>query len=156
CLVGEGCRCRHPTLTQFWRRRELAPLGIRPVVSEMTVSPRSSFTAFGLFSTLEQQHFGPNCDRLAFLLGRNFGDVLYGVDATFMGLPEVHGAVDTKTNTRMHLVAETASVPHALFGGASGGIIREGYHLLGCGHWSWGDCYKQIDKLKALTREKPT
>jgi hypothetical protein len=142
-------------LFSAWQE-ELAPLGIRPVVSEMREEPRPSFTAFGGFSALEQERLGSNCDRLALLVGRNAGDVMYGLAATFMGLPEVYGAVDTKTHTRMYLVAETASVPHAVFGGAKGGIIHEGYHLLGCGHWSWADCYKQIDKLKALAREKPT
>jgi hypothetical protein len=142
-------------LFSAWQE-ELTPLGIRPVISEMTATPRPSFTAFGSFSALEEQRLGPNCDRLALLVGRNAGDVIYGLAATFMGMPEVHGAVDSKTHTRMYLVAETASVPHALFGGAKGGIIHEGYHLLGCGHWSWPDCYKQIDKLKALAREKTT
>jgi hypothetical protein len=142
-------------LFSAWQE-ELAPLGIQPVIAEMTEAPRPSFTAFGSFSALEQERLRSNCDRLALLVGRNAGDVVYGLAATFMGLPEVHGAVDTKTHTRMYLVAETASVPHALFGGAKGGIIHEGYHLLGCGHWSWADCYRQIDKLKALAREKPT
>ena len=142
-------------LFSAWQE-ELTPLGIRPVISDMREEPRPSFTAFGAFSALEQERLGSNCDRLALLVGRNVGDVMYGLAATFMGLPEVHGAVDTKTHTRMYLVAETASVPHAVFGGAKGGIIHEGYHLLGCGHWSWGDCYKQIDKLKTLAREKTT
>ncbi|MGH7331569.1 MAG: hypothetical protein ACREKS_02245 [Candidatus Rokuibacteriota bacterium] len=142
-------------LFEAWQE-ELAPLGIQPIISDMREEPRPSFTAFGAFSTLEERSLGPNCDRLALLVGRNAGDVAYGVAATFMGLPEVHGAVDTKTHTRMYLVAETASLPHALFGGAKGGIIHEGYHLLGCGHWSWADCYKQIDKLKALARERTT
>jgi hypothetical protein len=157
------CVLRDPAISEAhvndlfaaWRE-ELAPLGIQPVVSEMREEPRPSFTAFGAFSALEREHLGPNCDRLALLVGRNAGDVMYGLAATFMGLPEVHGAVDSKTHTRMYLVAETASVPHALFGGARGGIIHEGYHLLGCGHWSWAACYRQIDKLKLLAREKPT
>lgn len=136
-------------------QEELAPLGIRPVVADMTELSRPSFTALGAFTVLEQQQLGPNCDRMALLVGRNVGDVVYGLGA-IMGMPEIYGAVDTKTNTRMYLVAETATIPHMLFGGAKGGIIHEGYHLLGCGHWSWADCYKQIDKLKALAREKST
>jgi hypothetical protein len=157
------CVLRDPALSETqvnelftaWQD-ELAPLGIRPIVAEMATMPRPSFTAFGAFTALEQRQLGPNCDRLALLVGRNAGDVMYGLAATFMGFPELHGAVDTKTHTRMYLVAETASIPHALFAGAKGGMIHEGYHLLGCGHWSWADCYKQIDKLKALAREKPT
>ena len=32
--------------------------------------------------------------------------------------------------------------------GARDSLVHEGYHLLGCGHWSWARCYEQIAKLR--------
>ena len=142
-------------LFSVWQR-ELAPLGIRPVVSEVSVLPRPSFTAFGAFRALERHELGPDCDRLTFLVGRNAADALYGIASVILGMPELYGAVDDLTHTRMYVVAETVTPLHVMFGGARQGIIHEGYHLLGCGHWSWADCYRQIDKLKELARDKPT
>jgi hypothetical protein len=142
-------------LFSAWQE-ELAPLGIRPVVSGVSVLPRPSFTAFGAFRALEQHELGPDCDRLTFLVGRTAGDALYGIASIVIGMPEMYGAVDDLTHTRMYVVAETVTPLHMMFGGARQGLIHEGYHLLGCGHWSWSDCYRQIDKLKQLARDRPT
>lgn len=54
------------------------------------------------------------------------------------------------THTHGFVVAATASLTHAVTGGAGESLVHEGYHLLGCGHWSWPRCYQQIATLRAV------
>ena len=49
------------------------------------------------------------------------------------------------------VVATTASLTGLMMGGAGEVLVHEGYHLLGCGHWSWSACHAQIAKLRVET-----
>ena len=85
------------------------------------------------------------CDRLLVLVGRNFGDFLFGL----LGV-EMLGAVDTLSYTRGYVVAKRSSL-NQVFMSPAEVAVHEAYHFLGCGHGvSLSDCYARIRELKRI------
>jgi len=91
------------------------------------------------------------CDRYLVLLGRNAGDMLYGVTM----MPEILGYVDDETMSKGVVVAEWGMSINMIVLGLSPKkiAIHETYHLLGCGHQaSAKKCYGVIKEMKAAAR----
>ena len=91
------------------------------------------------------------CDRLLALVGRNFGDFLWGLI-----MPEVHGAVENVSMTKGFTVAEIGSFNQVLSMGSAARIaIHETYHLLGCDHGlDPKPCYEKIAQIKKIARKR--
>jgi hypothetical protein len=106
--------------------------------------PRPAFQMEGILSALRHERLEPPCDRILALIGRNVGDVLWGVVG-----PEVLGAVNDETLTHGYSVARRGSLNQLLMSPVD--VTRhEIYHLLGCGeHYDMARCYRQISDLKA-------
>lgn len=144
---------------QQWNQ-ELGKFNINAVVAgRIDVLPRTGFITLANGKSLKRIPLGrigqPSCDRVVYFLGRNAGDVLYGLMGLEIPLPEIFGEVDSRTHSRMIVVGKTATIGHVIMGGAKKSFIHEGYHLLGCGHYSWKKCFKQIDRLKNLVANNP-
>ncbi len=138
---------------------ELKTYDIKAVVSgRIDVLPRDGFFLVTNTSKMKMPlgRVGqPSCDRVVYFLGRHIGDFVYGLLGTQIPLPEILGSVDDKTSTRMCVVGETVTLGHIFAGGAKNYLIHEGYHLLGCGHYSWKKCTEQIERLKRLASDNP-
>lgn len=136
----------------------LGSYGIKAVVTgEIDILPRKGFLLSTNASKMKMplgRAGQPSCDRIIYFLGRHAGDVIYGILGTQIPLPEIVGAVDP-TSTRMCIVGETATLGHLIAGGAKNKLIHEGFHLLGCGHYSWKNCSLQIERLKRLASDNP-
>jgi len=67
-------------------------------------------------------------------------------------MPEILGAVETRTNSKGYVVAEVGSLNQVLtFQSPSSAAIHEFYHLLGCSHGiDKGDAYRQVRHIKQL------
>lgn len=108
---------------------------------------RTSFFGDGVIRELGQIPLEPPCDRQIALVGRNFGDFLFGLMGT-----EILGAVDLPTHTRGFIVARRASISQ-IFSSPSQVATHEFYHLFGCNHATvLTECYSRISKLKQLAR----
>ena len=109
---------------------------------------RPAFTADGIIEALLREPLPAECDRLFALLGRHFGDFVWGL----VGLPEVLGAVDDNTLTHGYAVVQRASLNQVLMPPTS--VVRhEIYHLLGCAeHLNMPGCYDQIAAMKRRKR----
>ena len=67
--------------------------------------------------------------------------IFYGIGLKL----EVHGAVESISNTRGFVKSKYTSLLQILFTSPSSTMIHEGYHLLGCPHMLFKDeCYKII------------
>lgn len=109
---------------------------------------RDGFFSGGIFAAVAMQQLEAPCDRLLTLVGRNAGDVLWGLVGA-----EVLGAVDLATHTRGYVVGKRASI-NQLLQSPSDVAVHETYHLLGCSHnLVLSDCYGRIRELKQLTRD---
>jgi hypothetical protein len=91
---------------------------------------------------------GPTCDRVIYFVNRNAGDVLYGLAAINLGLPEVLGEVDDATLTHGFVVARLATL-NQLVMTPSDVTQHELFHMMGCPeHFDMADCYRRIHDLK--------
>ena len=132
-------------------------LSLRPVSFEH--HRRSGFTVNGIMEDLKRIPLRDNCDRIIFFVGRNIGDVLYGLAGLAVPLPEVLGAVNDETLTHGYVVASIGSLNQVLsevtFMSRERVAIHELYHFLGCGHsyTTMTGCYKQIQTLKETYRD---
>ena len=108
---------------------------------------RHDFFMEGLMEDVWSKSLEPPCDRLLALVGRNFGDFLFGL----LGM-ETLGAADTVTFTRGYVVARRVSLAQ-VFVGPEQTIVHESYHLLGCVHkLKLFNCYTHIRDLKQAKR----
>jgi len=108
---------------------------------------RSGFLMEGIVTDVWQESLEPPCDRLLALVGRNFGDFLWGL----IGV-EILGAVDTPTHSRGYVIAQAVSL-NQIFSSPSDIIIHESYHFLGCEHGvNLSQCYAHIRDLKRIAR----
>lgn len=120
----------------------------------------SRFAFLGVDVLDEMRHYKLNseCDRLVYLIGRTWGDIGFEIFSlgifAFSGIKlEIHGAVESASNTRGVVKAKYASLLQLLFTSPSSTLIHEGYHLMGCPHMLFKDeCYKII--LNAKNRNK--
>jgi hypothetical protein len=123
--------------------------GLAIRVASVSPWPRPAFTADGLMEALLRVPLPGHCDRVFALLGRHFGDFLWGL----VGLPEVLGAVDDNTLTHGYAVVQRASL-NQVFMSPTGIVRHEIYHLLGCAeHFNMAGCYEQIAALKRQRRQ---
>ncbi|WEN42126.1 hypothetical protein CKCBHOJB_01711 [Thauera sp. GDN1] len=127
---------------------EFAAYGIDITVPWVRPWRREGFGADALFAAVVMQPLEAPCDRQLTLVGRNLGDVLWGL----VGV-EVLGAVDLATHTRGYVVGQRGSLNQLLQSPAQV-AVHETYHLLGCHHdLVLSDCYHRIRELKRLTRQ---
>jgi hypothetical protein len=129
---------------------EFAPLGLRVEVSWIRDWQRPAFGHKGLIRDIATRPLEAPCDRLLALVGRDARDFLWGVL-----LPEILGAVETRTHSKGYVVAELGSL-NQLVGlqTPTHAAVHEFYHLLGVGHgWSEDKIYAQIARVKRLALE---
>ncbi|BAL23246.1 hypothetical protein [Azoarcus sp. KH32C] len=126
-------------------RQEFAAFGLDVSVPWIRRWERSGFALEGIVSDVWRRPLEAPCDRLLTLVGRNFGDFLWGL----VGV-EVLGAVDTPTRTRGYVVAKVRSL-NQLLNSPSEVAIHESYHFLGCEHdLNLSACYARIRDLKRI------
>jgi hypothetical protein len=108
---------------------------------------RTHFTTRGEAQKIFKCRLEAPCDRYMVLLGRNAGDVLYGM---FL-LPQLMGKVDLETTSKGVSVAEMEWSLNGLlnFRSPKSTAIHETYHLLGCRHQLDARvCYDIIKEMK--------
>lgn len=126
---------------------EFSLYGLKLKVPWVRPWARPAFLAEGIMRDVLLKSLEPPCDRLLVLVGRNFGDFLFGL----LGV-EVLGSVDAVTYTRGYVVARTSSL-NQVFMGPTQVAIHESYHLLGCVHeLRLSGCYARIRELKRIKR----
>lgn len=145
--AGVSGRSARLLIDEAWR--DEAPLyGLGITVAETIRWPRPAFTMEGIMEALTREPLRPGCDRVFALIGRHFGDVLWG----FLLLPEILGAVNDETLTHGYAILHRASLNQVISSPRL--VVRhELYHLLGCDeHFRMGRCYEQIARLKSWKR----
>ena len=124
--------------------KELKLFRLKIKISSIKNWTRPGFTAFALQDSMLRIPLQAPCDRMAILVDRTFGDLVWGAI-----LPNVLGAVEQMTSTRGFMVAKTSSLGHYFMGGPEATFTHEVYHLLGCVHkLTLNNCYQRIQKLK--------
>ncbi|WP_411822993.1 hypothetical protein [Leptospira sp. 'Mane'] len=148
-------------LFDYWNEElNLYSLKVIPVIYKEMERP--GFTGGSIFTYLFDMKLESQCDRILYLKGRTFGDMVYefftlGIFAGVGLKLEIQGAVDSKTHSRGYIKSKYISTLQVLFTSPESTLVHEGYHLLGCGHQLFMEkCYLQIQKVKALAREKDT
>jgi hypothetical protein len=132
-------------------------LFLRPVSFES--HKRRGFTYQGILKNVMKIPLRGDCDRIIFFVGRNFGDMLYGIAELYVPLLEVLGAVDDETLTHGFVIASVVSPTQLLSELLSPSrqevTIHELYHFFGCGHsfTTMDECYKHIQTLKETYRD---
>lgn len=120
---------------------------------------RFAFFGTDVLDQLRYYKLDSNCDRLVYMVGRTWGDIAYEIFTLgiFFGVGvklEIHGAVESYTNTRGFVKAKYAALLQLLFTSPSSTLVHEGYHLMGCPHMLWKDeCYKIILEAKNKNRK---
>jgi len=111
---------------------------------------RSAFASDEILNNLASCPLEAPCDRLLALVGRSFGDFLWGII-----MPEIHGAVEDVSMTKGFAVAEIGSFNQMLsMSSATRIAIHETYHLLGCDHGlDAKPCYEKIALIKKIARK---
>jgi hypothetical protein len=111
---------------------------------------RFAFFGTDVLDQLRPYKLGSECDRIVYMVGRTWGDIAYEIVTLgiFFGVGiklEIHGAVESYTNTRGFVKSKYAALLQLLFTSPSSTLVHEGYHLMGCPHMLWKDeCYKII------------
>jgi hypothetical protein len=122
--------------------------GIDIEVARVTRWKRPAFDMDGILAELRKLPLEAPCDRIFALIGRNIGDVAWGLVG-----PEILGAVNAESLTHGYAVASRASVAQLLSSPQSV-VEHEIYHLLGCGeHSRMNNCYQRIAQLKRWKRD---
>lgn len=111
-------------------QKEFARFGL--VIKAPTVRAwrRPSFEHQGILRDISRHPLEPPFDRIFALVGRNMGDFIWG-----SLLPEILGAVETRTHTKGFVVAEIGSLNQLLtLQSPEQAAIHEFYHMLGVNH----------------------
>jgi hypothetical protein len=128
-------------------------IGIRWTIADSRPWPRSAFTYFSLREAIDRLPLPPHCDRSMLFLGRHIGDVLWGLAAVVLPLPEVAGYVDNNAHLRGYVVATRATLLQVIWLTPASTLRHELYHMLGCDEGlSLAPCYRVIQALKAASR----
>jgi hypothetical protein len=125
-------------------------MGLKVEVPWVREWQRPAFAQEGITQDVVHRRLEAPCDRLLALVGRDARDFVWGAL-----MPEILGAVETRTNTKGYVVAETGSLNQVLsFSGPADGAVHEFYHLLGCEHsLSRAKAYAQVAYIKRLAAE---
>lgn len=140
-------------LEKDWAK-ELALYKINLKFKRIQQVERFAFYTIDVLEGLRYYKVGHECERIVYMVGRTWGDIAYEVLTLgiFYGIGvklEVHGVVETYTNTRGVIKAKYVALLQFLFTSPSSTIVHEGYHLMGCPHMLWkDDCYKIIQEAK--------
>jgi len=130
-------------------QQEFSHFGLAIEVPWVKPWKRPAFTSDEILNNFVSCPLEEPCDRLLALVGRNFGDFLWGII-----MPEIHGAVEDVSMTKGITVAEIGSFNQMLSMSSAARIaIHETYHLLGCGHSvDAKPCYEKIKLAKKIAR----
>jgi hypothetical protein len=128
-------------------REEFAPMGLHVTTPWIRAWERPAFSQKGITRDVARRPLTAPCDRILALVGRDARDFLWGAL-----MPEILGAVETRTNSKGYVVAEVGSLNQVLaFQSPSGAAVHEFYHLLGCHHGiDKEDAYRQVRHIKQL------
>lgn len=128
-------------------------IGIQWQIADAKPWSRTGFTYFTLREAVERLPLPPHCDRSMLFLGRHIGDVLWGLAAVVLPLPEVAGYVDNHAHLRGYVVATRATLLQVIWLTPASTLRHELYHMLGCDEaLSLAPCYRVIQALKAASR----
>lgn len=145
-------------LERDWAQ-ELALYKIKLQFKKTKKVERFAFFGTDVLDQLRKYKLGQDCDRIVYMVGRTWGDIAYEVMTLgiFYGVGiklEIHGAVESYTNTRGFVKSKYAALLQLLFTSPSSTLIHEGYHLMGCPHMFWkNECYKIILDAKNRNRK---
>ena len=128
-------------------REEFAPMGLDVQTPWVRPWERPAFSQKGITRDVARRPLEAPCDRILALVGRDARDFLWGAL-----MPEILGAVETRTNTKGYVVAEVGSLNQVLtFESPSGAAVHEFYHLLGVRHGLDKEAaYEQVRRIKDL------
>ena len=128
-------------------QEEFAPMGLQVTVPWIRSWERPAFSQKGITRDVAYRPLEAPCDRILALVGRDARDFLWGAL-----MPEILGAVETRTNSKGYVVAEVGSINQVLtFQSPASAAVHEFYHMLGCGHdFSRDDTIQQVRRLKEL------
>lgn len=131
-------------------QKEFAQYGLNIQVPSIREWQRPSFKHQGILRDIAERPLEPPVDRILALVGRDMGDFLWG-----SLLPEVLGAVETRTHTKGYVVAEIGSLNQLLtFKSPRKAAVHEFYHMLGIDHMDGKRTInKKISRLKSLAIE---
>lgn len=143
------------SLFEAWNE-ELSLYRIKTQSIPLSIMERPGFYGSDIIEYLRNKKMPEFCDRLLYLKGRTWGDIVYEVFTLglFVGVGvklEIQGAVETYTNTKGYIKAKYISTLQLLSTSPKSTLIHEGYHLLGCGHQLFmKECYERIRDVKLL------
>ena len=128
-------------------REEFAPMGLRVTIPWIRAWERPAFSQKGITRDVARRPLTAPCDRILALVGRDARDFFWGAL-----MPEILGAVETRTNSKGYVVAQVGSLNQVLtFQSPSSAAVHEFYHLLGCHHGiDKEDAYRQVRHIKQL------
>jgi len=128
-------------------REEFAPMGLAVKTPWIRPWERPAFSQKGITRDVAHRPLEAPCDRILALVGRDARDFLWGAL-----MPEILGAVETRTNSKGYVVAEVGSLNQVLtFESPSGAAVHEFYHLLGVRHGiDRSAAYDQVRRIKNL------
>ncbi|MCB1192769.1 MAG: hypothetical protein H7A23_15020 [Leptospiraceae bacterium] len=139
-------------LINNWNK-ELDYYNLKIEISNLKEWERPALFSSDIFREVMHHPIEKNCDRLLGFVAVNFGDYFFELLSYFIPTFMVLGTVDTATHTKGYIMAENFSIVQLIIGGPKSTLVHEGYHLLGCGHFSMKNCYNQISKLKKLSQK---
>lgn len=131
-------------------QKEFAQYGLIIQVPSIKEWQRPCFQHQGILRDIAERPLEPPFDRSLALVGRDMGDFLWG-----SLLPEILGAVETRTHTKGYVVAEIGSLNQLLtFQSPQKAAVHEFYHMLGINHMDGRRTInKKIARLKSLSIE---
>ena len=146
CLLKDrNLSCERAEAVMAAVTREMARHGIAVSVPWVREWQRPGFFEADISRAVAAYPLEAPCDRILALVGRNFKDFAWG-----LLMPEIFGAVETRSHTKGYAVAEVGSLNQVLtFHSPAGGALHELYHMLGCEHGAGDACGARIAALKA-------
>lgn len=131
-------------------KTHFAPYGLDLTFPRVQEWQRPAFRHSGILQDVARRPLEAPCDRLLALVGRDVRDFMWG-----LLLPEVLGAVETRTYSKGYVVAEAGSFNQLLtFTSPGEAAAHEMYHLLGVPHGDDGaSVRRRIAHIKQLAAD---
>jgi hypothetical protein len=127
-------------------QNEFSQYGVHVQVPFIKQWQRPAFDHHGILSDIAGRPLEEPCDRLMALVGRDVRDFLWGAL-----LPEILGAVETRTHTKGYVVAEVGSFNQLMsFRSPAEAAVHEFYHMFGYAHGD--DRQTIVGKIARLKR----